>query len=893
MKRAHLDLRRWTLVLVPVATIALAALASAEPARIGRGAGGGGGSSQIVGIIVKLEDAPVVTYQGTIPDLPATSRKGPSGKLDRGGPAVQAYRGHLGQKHAAFEAAARSAIPAAQTTYRFDVIFGGVAMQVPENQIAQVAQLPGVKAVYRDVPLRLHTDTSPHFIGVASVWGELQGQGRAGEGVIVGVLDTGIWPEHPSFADPDASGKPYPPPPTIPTQCAFTDGANPGPSFVCNNKLIGAYRMMQSYDACVARGDCEVGGDFSSARDSSGHGTHTASTAAGNGNVPASIFGIDRKQVSGIAPRAHVIAYKVCGLDTCWASDAIAAVQQAVLDGVDVINFSIGGGVTLDPLELAFRDAYGAGIFVAASAGNEGPDANTVNHRGPWVTSVAASTENRTFETTLTLVGADGTRLKLTGSSITPGIGVPTPVVVPDTDPTCEQNTPADLTGKIVVCKRGGNSGRQEKSFNVAQRGAAGMVLYNPIPNEDVESDNHAVPSVHLMKAAADMLLPFLAAHAPVTATFPISVARNAQGDVITFFSSRGGTATTLGISKPDITAPGIQILAGQTPEPIDPADPGGQLFQAIAGTSMSSPHIAGAGAVLKDLHPAWTPGQIKSALMTTASTAGLVTEDGVTAFTPFDAGSGRVDLKAAQSPGVTFDVPTEDYVAHVDDLWTLNHPSVYIPDVAPDVVTVRRTALNLESIDAAWSLTVIPDSRPGMTVGVPSTLAVPGGGTASFDIRIDKTGIPAAEARHATLRLTSKSTTLHMPITAAGPVARPDLIVTDVIIQSSGTGGRTIYSTATVRNVGAATAGPFYYQVYLSRNDRTVSADDIPFWFWNVPSMPPGQFDMREFTFTVSPAMVPAGTYYLVVRADDGEQVSESNENNNVESAGPITLTD
>jgi subtilisin family serine protease len=161
---------------------------------------------------------------------------------------------------------------------------------------------------------------------------------------------------------------------------------------------------MATYDQCVADGDCALNGDYTSAPDSEGHGTHTMSTAAGNAKVDSQIFGIPRKQVSGIAPRAQVIAYKVCGPDLCWGSDSMAAVQQAILDRVDVISFSIGGAPDpyTDVVELAFLDAYAAGIFPAASAGNSGPAANTVEHRGPWVTTVAASTENRAFETTLT-----------------------------------------------------------------------------------------------------------------------------------------------------------------------------------------------------------------------------------------------------------------------------------------------------------------------------------------------------------------------------------------------------------------------------------------------------------------------------------------------------------
>ena len=881
----------WTSLVVFAVALTPISVGFAEPVRSGDVAEGG--PSRVVGIIVKLQDDPVVSYRGTLQGLPATARGMARASRPNGrDPAVQAYRAHLARQFDAFETATRASIRTAQITYRFDIVLGGVAMRVPEDEIAQVARLPGVKAVFRDPLLRLHTDSTPQFIGASLLWGRLQGHERAGEGVVVGVLDTGVWPEHPSFADPDASGKPYPPPPTIPAQCAFTGGANPGPSFVCNHKLIGAYRFMATYDRCVAESNCVSGDDFTSARDSEGHGTHTASIAVGNAKVESQVFGIDRKQVSGVAPRSHVIAYKVCGPDTCFGSDSIAAVQQALLDGVDIINFSIGGGIDPynDALELAFLDAYAGGVFVAASAGNEGPGADTVNHRGPWVTSVAASTENRTFQTTLSVVGTDGARLKLAGASITPGIGTARPVLNAAAvgDPFCDDTTPADLTGYVVVCARGGTTTRLDKSFNVAQRGAAGMILYNSLDGEELLTDNHSIPSVHISKSAGDALLSFVASHPGVAGSFPESVARNAQGDVVTRFSSRGGTASTIGVSKPDITAPGLQIIAGHTPQPMNPEDPDGQLFQVISGTSMSSPHVAGAAALVKNLNPDWTPGRIKSALMTTASTKALVNEDGVTPATPFDAGSGRVNLNGIPAVALVFDAPASDYVDHADDLWNVNHPSVYIPDVAPHVLTVRRTSQSVVPMDTTWKLTIVPDPRPGLTVTAPSTLTVPAGGSTPVDIQIDKAGIPAGEARHAVLQLASNSVLLHLPITAAGAVARPDLIVTAVSAPSTGTSGAAMTSSATVKNVGTATATAFYFQVYLSRDDATVSADDAPYWFCDIGSLAPDASAPCDFTGAIP---VDPGTYYLVVRADDGGVVGESNENNNVGSAGPITI--
>ena len=273
--------------------------------------------------------------------------------------------------------------------------------------------------------------TALRFLGAPTIWNQLGGQESAGEGVIVGILDTGIWPEHPSFSDPDPSGKAIccsPPPLSGSRECQFSGGANPGASFTCNNKLIGAQRFMATYEGIRAL----VPGEFTSARDDDGHGTHTSSTAAGNAAVPASVFGVSRGPVSGIAPRAHVIMYKVCGLNGCYSSDSAAAIQEAITDGVNVINFSISGGNSpySDAAELAFLDAYNAGVFVATSAGNSGPSPDTTNHRGPWVATVAATTQNRAFETTATITGGTGV-LTLAGASITGGVRRQLDIVVP------------------------------------------------------------------------------------------------------------------------------------------------------------------------------------------------------------------------------------------------------------------------------------------------------------------------------------------------------------------------------------------------------------------------------------------------------------------------------
>ena len=278
-----------------------------------------------------------------------------------------------------------------------------------------------------------------------------------------------------------------------------------------------------------------------------------------------------------------------------------------------MINFSISGGTNpfTDPVELAFLDAYAAGVFVSASAGNEGPGAGTANHLSPWVTSVAASTQTREFATTLTLTAANGDSASFDGASNTPGVGA-LPVVLasapPYSDRLCEDPAAAGtLEGRIVACERlPGIVARVEQGFNVLQGGAEGFILYNPALS-DAMTDNHWVPAIHL--ADGTDFVAFMNSHTGVTGSFPAGEKRQGQGDMMTSFSSRGPAGLFL---KPDVTAPGLQILAGNTPLAGDPADgggPPGQFFQAIAGTSMSSPHVAGAAILLRAAHPDWTAG--------------------------------------------------------------------------------------------------------------------------------------------------------------------------------------------------------------------------------------------------------------------------------------------
>lgn len=662
-----------------------------------------------------------------------------------------------------------------QIVHRYSKVFNGVSMLVSPDKVEDLAAVANV-TLYPDEVLHIDTEESPQFIGAPAMWSQLGGQDSAGEGVVVGVIDTGIWPEHPSFSDPDPEGKPYAAPPGGPYACDFGNTAwNPDDvAFTCNNKLIGAYEFLDTYKFATGGLDPK---EFDSARDSDGHGSHTSSTAAGNMGVDASILGTDFGKVSGVAPRAHIIMYRVCAGETgsCYSSDSAAAVEQAILDGVDVLNFSIGGGSSpySDVVSLAFLSAYESGIFVAASAGNSGPGADTVAHREPWVTTVAASTQSRTFRGTIDLEADNFDTLHLDGVSIGGSVIDGEVVIGADYgDALCgsvdgiNPFAPATFTSnQIVVCRRG-TTARVEKSANVQEAGAGGMILYNPSVNT-LDGDNHFIPTVHISNTDGTSLLSFLAAHTGVTATLAGGVKVYESGDIMAAFSSRGGPGQSLGISKPDISAPGVNILAAHTPKPAFPIGGGagapGNLFHAIGGTSMSSPHIAGSGALMKALHPTWTPGQIKSALMMSA-TPNVLKEDGLTDADPFDFGSGRVDLAyAGIAPGLTISDSGANYFARMNDLWNSNYPSLYIP-VMPGIMTVQRTVHSELPTAETWSLTV--DAPPDLSISVPANLAVGAGGNATISITIDASLVPIGQVRHATLFFNHGSSILRFPIT-------------------------------------------------------------------------------------------------------------------------------
>lgn len=631
------------------------------------------------------------------------------------------------------------------------------------------------------------------FLGLTER-GEAYRSGVTGEDVVVGVIDSGIWPEHPSFADDGSysdlgivlDDSVYP-------SCDFGNTAdNPlDAPFTCNNKLIGARQILTTYRALIGQDPDE----FNSARDDDGHGTHTASTAAGNSNVQARIFGRDYGKISGIAPRARVIAYKGLGNLGGFTSDLAAAIDQAVADGVDVINYSVGGGANLIGADaIAYLFAADAGVAVATSASNSGPAPGTIGGPAdtPWVTSVGANTQTNNYYGEIKLDG--GKTLK--GASVTPSLGKTALVDAEDAGgDLCLAGTlvPAKVAGKIVLCRRGGN-GRAAKSFEVYNAGGAGMILYNPTNDDNLFTDNFWVPTVMVDYTEGAQVKAYIDAKgAKAKAALNTGgTSKFRQAPTMAIFSSRGPNPTAADVIKPDITAPGVQVLAGNSPYPDPGFTPQGELFQSIAGTSMSSPVVAGVFALMTQVHPDWSPAMMKSAIMVTADTD-VKDNDRRTQAGPFAMGAGMVDpgrvdkRGSAFNPGLVYDAGFFDYLAFLCDAGPdiFGNPAATCANLEANGFSTDASDLNLASIGVAElagsqtmirTVTSVADRkvtfRPtvkaplGYSVVVsPDKLVLNPGDSATYTVTITNTSAPIGEWRFGDLTWKGGGYSVRSPI--------------------------------------------------------------------------------------------------------------------------------
>jgi subtilisin family serine protease len=702
--------------------------------------------------LVVMAGDPVVTYEGDVTGLAAT-RPG-NGKIDPDSPAVKAYQRHLTGSHDAALGAA--GVSRQSKLYDYTISLNGFAAAMTGSQAAALEKQAGVLLVFEDEIRHPTTDVSPAVLGLDAVWDG--GSGQLGEDVIVGVIDTGITPESPSFSDQadlsDASGKgnkaknsDYGPPPA-----GWHGTCQAGENWSkddCNNKLIGARYFGRSFGWQRAF----LPGEFVSARDWDGHGTHTSSTAAGNAGVDTNLGAT----ITGMAPRARVAMYKACwnsGLGGCSTGDLVAAIDQAVADGVDVINYSIGSAARsiTGPDDIAFLFAADAGVFVATSNGNDGPDPDTTGSpsSSPWLISVAATSHRGPVGGTATL----GDATVVTGVSVADPAGTGDLLLVDASDLGNELcllgvEFTEDITGKAVLCWRGENA-RVDKSAAVAEAGGAGMILANVVGEaSSIVADIHSVPSVHIDAAAGLVVEAYIDSEgAGATA----NIAGQQGGlNAVAGFSSRGSGAVP-DVIKPDIAAPGVNVLAAAPPSTFYGTTEGG-VAQFLSGTSMASPHVAGIGALITEAHPEWTPAMIKSALMTTADIGQTLDQTGLAAATPFDTGSGLVQPGSALDPGLVYDAGFFDYLAFLCGSTTavgagtcsfleglgfsfdpsdLNQPNIGVADLAGSQ-TVVRTVTN---VGPAGTYEVAVDAPSGIDVLVsPTSLTLGAGASATYEV--------------------------------------------------------------------------------------------------------------------------------------------------------------
>jgi hypothetical protein len=832
--------------------------AETDPSLLGRS------DSTPVNVMVKYDFDATASYTGGVAGLAPTSPSVTGVALADNQSAVNAYDSYTAGVTQEISKAADAAVPGLDIGASYQTVYGGVSATLPANQVSDLLKVPGVAAVQKDA-LNQPLDDNTSFIGATNVWPTLGGQDNAGSNTVIGVIDTGLWPEHPMLADHGLSA---PPKPLSAYHCDFGDGsdaAHLGPAFTCNNKLIGAYAFTAGYLANHGSDGHEFCNDAThkcSARDSEGHGTHTTTTAAGDRVDHAVLYGVDRGPLSGIAPGAHVIMYRVCLSAGCFSSDSVAAVNQAISDGVNVINFSISGGANpySDPVELAFLDATNAGISVNASAGNSGPSAATAEHGGPWVTTVGASTGPRFFTSTLHLTADGGASLDVPGVTLTNGISSATPVVlaqnIPGEDALCQTKLGAlsPAAGKIVLCQRGGNA-RVEKGFNVFSGGAVAMILYNH-GVQDLETDNHWLPAIHL-DGPDTALLAFVNGHTNVLASFAQGNPTATTPDVMASFSSRGPVGDWI---KPDVTAPGIQVLAGMTPQPdqTTPVNgPSGNLYQAIAGTSMASPHAAGVSLLVKAAHPSWTPAEIKSALMT-SSVQSVVKEDGTTATTPFDAGAGSIRADRAVNPTLVFDETYADFVAAgADPLHRidLNIASIDATTMTGSITT-NRTAINVSGKHQNLQVQITQPAGVTITVGKKNkNLHIDKDGTLTFPITISAPEVANGQYFGAIdLVPVAGGNTVHIPV--AFVKRQGNVSLTHLCSPTTVAVKALIHCTATVTNLSSVTANAALSIVQQEKTGKALNYVNI-----GAPGSVIGAGDGVQWGGPLSPQMPPQVT--------------------------------
>ncbi|HEX9437278.1 MAG TPA: S8 family serine peptidase [Candidatus Limnocylindria bacterium] len=835
-------------------------------------------------------DAPLALYRGAIVGLDATNPEARGeARLDPTSTASQAYLAYLDAQRTALVAAMTVALARpVSVTFAYSYAIFGLSTTLSPAEAATVAALPGVASVHRQEILEPLTDNGPKWMDADDVWSGTAGvAGTMGEGIVAGIIDTGINSDHPSFADPGpVDGFKYTNPRGRPFGLCAASGK-------CNNKLIGMYDFING----------------TSGEDDVGHGSHTASTVAGN-VVDATLYAptitIGPRRISGVAPHANVIMYKACFagalpvLGGCPLNALIAAIDAATADVVDVINFSIGGGSTdpwQDPLGLSFYGSRAAGVFVAASAGNSGPNASTMGRpaNSPWVLAVGASTHDRRPTGRVQLTGGASAHAEIVGMTEAAGIG-PLPLVDAKAignelcDPFADTQKAA-IAGMIVVCTQG-VIGRVAKGQNVKDGGGSGMVLISQAGYKNsVVADGHVLPAVQIGEWDGASLRAWMASGTGHIATIVGTVLEEstALADRMAGFSSRGPDATSPNVIKPDVTAPGVAILAAfnahagpaNTPE-----------YAMIQGTSMSSPHAAGAGALVRAAHRDWTPDQVKSALMSTGfttpdggkETVAVTKEDHTTPADPFDRGGGRINVARAAKAGLTLDESVAAYqAANPAFAGAAGARGLNLASLANDdcrtTCSWTRTVASAAATSVTWTVTARPGA--GFTLGAsPATFTIGAGGllpaTQQLSMTATNTALTPGFWSFGEVVLTPSDASLpaqHFPVAvkARGAAPAQACFIPDTTVATDPS-EINVLAPHNVREVGVSGLFPTFGGRDLPNITFRLKVDSLdtvpPDSYWRVQFIPPGAPANTSYyvQMTQGPAGEPTFSYGTLV---------------------------
>ncbi|CAI0424553.1 unnamed protein product [Linum tenue] len=613
---------------------------------------------------------------------------------------------------ASLSSISQSEYPASKLIYSYSNVINGFCASLTDSELESMKASPGFLHSIHNSPVKFDTTHSTDFLGLTAVSSPAWESSNYGEGMIIGVVDTGAWPESDSYGDHGMG----PAPARWKGQCHFNNGS------LCNNKLVGARVFNNSLIVANING----------------HGTHTSSTAAGSFVDRASYFGYARGTAKGTSPKAHVAVYKALFGEYSSPCDAVAAIDQAVADGVDVLSISFGyDHIPLheDPIAVATFAAVQRNVFVATSAGNAGTDLGALHNGIPWVLTVAAGTIDRRFRARLKI----GNGFSVSGSSLYPGTHSTneSPVVFMGD---CANATEELIRGKVLVCQ-GFN---QLLSLN--NSGAIGGVFVANVTESLLEElIQILLPAIFITTEDGKNVENYLRNHpaAKGSLEFGLTSFDLSPAPTLASYSSRGPSHSCPFVLKPDIVGPGSLILAAW-PSNIKPKENGPSSlhtgFNLLSGTSMSCPHLAGVAALIKKAHPEWSPAAIRSAMMTTADSLDLSNQPIKDAgksertSTAFGIGAGHVNPNKALDPGLVYDAGAIDYV---NLLCGMNFTAKQIRAITRSSTTNLCSAptldLNYPSFIALFSVNYSSSSSPNEVLEFTRTVTNVGKGTTSY----------------------------------------------------------------------------------------------------------------------------------------------------------------